>query len=129
MLDEWAAYLNGATQFIEDLKMGRRHNSISDLLHTAHFAIYSLCMAVAVDASQQKGVLRYDDTQLRLLIAYQWNRMMNLFADGSSLPGSHVPISYYREFALGAAGKGLRAWSRRYFGRAWVSAVMRASDA
>lgn len=126
MLDEWSAYTNGADQWVQYKKAGRQHSSASELLFTAHFAIYSLCMAAAVDASQRKGNLRYDDSQLKAFLQWQWNRMMNLFADGQPHAGTLNPISYYRIFAVEAPGADLRRWARGYFGTAWVSNVMRA---
>jgi hypothetical protein len=127
MLDEWSAYTNGADQWVQYKKAGRQHSSASELLFMAHFAIYSLCMAAAVDSSQRKGRLQYDDTQLKAFIQWQWNRMMNLFADGQPFTGVLNPISYYRIFAVEEPGANLRRWARDYFGTAWVSNVMRAA--
>jgi len=127
ILDEWSAYTNGAAQYLQDVRAGRQSNSVSDLTYMAHFAIYSLCTAIAVEQAQRRGVLQYDDTQMKAYIQWQWNRMMNLFADGQPFTRMWNPIDYYRIFAVEAPGATLRKWARQYFGPAWVAGVMRAS--
>lgn len=126
VFDEWTAYTNSATQFVNETHAGIPQDSISDLKYTAHFTIYSLCVAVAVNQAIRAKRINYDDTQLRLFVAWHWHRVMQLLANASDCKGYAAAISYYRRFAVGPGGADLRRWSRNYFGRAWVAAVMRA---
>jgi len=125
-LDEWTAYVNGA---IHNLSMAEQGRSIGDgsgdLLFTAESAMHSLSVVIAVDARLKRDPqFRYDDTQLRLYVAWNWNRMMQLFADGRQYRQFQDPMPYYRVFSHGEAGKDWRQWSRHYFGADWVAAVM-----
>lgn len=122
MLDEWAAYTNGADQLVRDLRRGVRHNDTSSLTHMCHFAVYSLCMAYAADMHNSNR--QYDDRQLKLFIAWQWNRMMNILADAPAGAAADA-VAYYRKFATAPAGRQLRDWAKQYFGDEWAVAVMR----
>jgi hypothetical protein len=130
--DEWSAYVNGATYYLDATRRGKSLNgTLVSLDFCAEMAIYSLCVAVAVDKAQRDGrLVGYDEEQLKLSIAWQWDRMMQLFADCQPYIGKGFkdPIPYYRVFSHGEPGKPLRAWCRSYFGADWCASVMRISS-
>lgn len=130
VLDEWCSYQNGSLQRLE---MVRRRQPIGDgsstLRFTAEFAMFSLAVAMAIHAAEQKGRLKYDHTQLRRTMAWLWNRMMQLFADAARYGSAFTdPIAYYRIFTSSKECKDWRQWCRGYFSDAWASSVMRLSS-
>lgn len=126
ILDEWVAYLNGATHNVWMAKNGGSiGDGAGDLLFTAESAINALAIVCHVQQEIQAGRVSYNDTQLRHAFAFNWSRMMTLFAEAKPVSQLFMdPIAYYRKFSEGRDGDALRRWCRTHLGAAWSSEVM-----
>lgn len=130
VLDEWTSYCNGAAHNLDKLTRGQGiGDGAGDMLFSVETAMYSLALLAAVEQAKLDGRLKhYDDTQLRLYVAWNWDRLMQMLAESAKYKRFIDPLPYYRIFSESGEGKNLRAFSRAYFGRAWASAVMRLAE-
>ena len=130
VMDEWVAYTHSTLAAIEECKAGRNPSSEARCVrYMLEAAMNSLAVCVAIDAEKRAGRLHYDNAQLRLFVAWQWSRMMYVWAEAQKYPQlcSHNPAQYYMRLISGQDKytNGMRAWAQGYFGKEWCRVVMR----
>lgn len=108
VLDEWTAYVNGSEVGFELREDGWEY----ELLQAFNFGVYAIAMARSVELEDPE----YDHTQLKALIAHNWQRIADLYKRANNI-GRMERIEVYRDrWFVGIEADKLRAFAEQYLG-------------
>lgn len=123
LYDEWIAYTNGVTAGIElDQKGIAKYANKNDFLFSIiEFDVYALYVCMAA----KKYDPSYDAKQLLEFTAWNLQRTMNLYAEGSKIENLNWDDGkYLEEIRTGQSAAELRQFVITTYGPAWAKEVM-----
>lgn len=123
ILDEWTAYINGATVSVEDFETGRYRGQWQDAVAgSLEFTIYSIAIAMAVEKYDPVYWNSENGEELRRFIIWNGKRAQDVYLKGYKKPMFiwDKQEKLYNDFKNSPDAANMREFVKKYLDNIWL---------